>query len=223
MQGLTTIHLGGQLGQIFGAKWELHVSSVAEAIRAIDANVKGKFRQYLLKDGHNKFYNVGIGKETVLIDKEELTNRSGNADIFILPIVGGASTGAGKIIAGVVLVIIGAFTSIYGGGYFIQAGVSLILGGIVQLLTPVPNFNNNTEGDSRGSNLFNGNASSVSQGGAVGLIYGRALVTPMPVSISFDNVDVINPDNAGLTEYCTVQDGSGSTQYVPREPDQDCP
>lgn len=224
MEGLTTIHLGGKLGQLFGKRWDLMVSSPAEAIRAIDVNLKGKLRAYLTKQGNSKFYKVGVGKKDCLVGKEELSNRSGRSDIYITPTAKGRSSGVGKILAAVALVIVAIYAPFAlpgltvaqttAGLYMVAA--SLAIGGVVQLLTPTPNFNQNAQGDSRGSNLFQGNSAAVSQGGGVGLVYGRALVTPMPVSISFDNTDQIKPDQAGTTTYCETYPGDGSLiQYTP--------
>jgi len=60
---MTTIHLGGKLGKLFGKKWELLVSSPAEAVHAIDVNTGGAFKRYLAKDGQKKFYKVAVGKK----------------------------------------------------------------------------------------------------------------------------------------------------------------
>lgn len=220
MEGLTTIHLGGKLGQLFGKRWELQVSSPAEAIRAIDVNLKGELRKYLAKDGDKKFYKIAVGKKDALIDKTEIGNRSGQSAIYLMPTIKGKNSGLGKILAAVAIVAVtwwnpfgyAAASAWFTVGYTTAA--SLAIGGITQLLTPAPNFNQNSQGESRGSNLFNGNASVITQGGAVGLVYGRALVTPMPVSIAFDNEDQIKSDAAGNTEYDTTYDPStGITQY----------
>ena len=238
MEGLTTIHLGGKLGQLFGKRWDLQVSSPAEAIRAIDVNLKGELKKYLFKQGHSKFYKIGVGKKDALIGKEELHNRSGRSAIYIIPVAKGRSSGVGKILAGVAIIaaiaLSGGFAA---GGWALASGgglsgwgtvavgmsASMILGGVTQLLTPTPNFNQNSQGDSRGSNLFNGNAAAISQGGAVGLIYGRALVTPMPISVSFENQDQIKPDNSDPGRFCIKEDENGSVQYVNKNPDGTCP
>lgn len=228
MEGLTTIHLGGKLGQLFGKRWDLQVSSPAEAIRAIDVNLKGELKKYLFKQGHSKFYKIGVGKKDVLVGKEELHNRSGRSAIYIIPAAKGRNSGVGKLLAAAALVIFSLtpwgriVNAVTGNSLWIMAA-SLTVGGITQMLTPTPNFNQNSEGDSRGSNLFNGNATAITQGGAVGLIYGRARVTPMPVSISFDNQDQINSDNASITDYCTSDNGDGTVQYVPRGQGEECP
>lgn len=220
MEGLTTIHLGGKLGQLFGKEWRLQVSSPAEAIRAIDVNVKGELKKYLFKQGKSKFYKIGVGSKTSLIGEKELANRSGRSDIYIMPTIQGKNSGLGKILAAVAIVAVtwwNPFSFAAGSTWFTvgySTAASLAIGGVVQLLTPAPNFNNNSQGESRGSNLFNGNASVATQGGAVGLVYGRALVTPMPISIAFDNEDQIKSDAAGTTEYNTTYDPStGVVQY----------
>ena len=225
MSGLTTIHLGGKLGQLFGKKWELMVSSPAEAIRAIDVNLKGKLRAFLSAQGTNKFYKIAIGRKDALLSSEELKNRSGQSAIYIMPVAKGQNSGLGKILTAVALVALvianpaniflvkGALT--VWGTVAATAAASLAIGGITQLLTPTPNFNNNTEGDSRGSNLFGGNAAAVTQGGAVGLVYGRALVTPMPVSISFDNKDQPIQVGAGVIRYERKALKGGGYQYKP--------
>lgn len=232
MQGLTTIHLGGKLGQLFGKRWDLMVASPAEAIRAIDVNLKGELRKYLLKQGKTKFYKVGVGKKDALIGEKELGNRSGNSAIYISPVAKGKSSGWGKIMAAVVIAVatyyLGPLAGKFSGmvtqmGY--GAAAALAVGGVVQLLTPTPNFNNNNQGDSRGdgSTLFQGGATAVSQGGAIGLVYGRALVTPMPISISTNNTDRSKPDVAGVVDYCTTTDENGLVQYPPLGAGEVCP
>lgn len=240
MQGLTTIHLGGKLGQLFGKRWDLMVASPAEAIRAIDVNLKGELRKYLLKQGKTKFYKVGVGKKDALIEEKELGNRSGNSTIYISPVAKGRSSGLGKVLAGVAIIAAIALTGGFAaGGWAMAAGgglggwgvvavgmsASLILGGITQMLTPSPNFNQNAEGDSRGdgSTIFQGGSTAISQGGAIGLVYGRALVTPMPISISTNNTDRSKPDVAGVVDYCTTTDENGLVQYPPLGEGEVCP
>lgn len=240
MDGLTTIHLGGKLGTLHGKTWHLRVSSPAEAIRAININTGGKLRQYLATEGAKKFYKIAVGKKTNVLEKNELRNRSGEADIYVLPTVHGANSGAGKIIAGIVLIVAAVITQQYEllgpvgqgtfGGAVVSAGyglgASLVLGGVTQLLTPTPNFNNSSSAG-QGSTLFNGNAVAVNQGGAVPLIYGRALVPAVPICISFSNEDVqvtADSNSAGSTSsvggsagtaYTVVNLPGGGYQFVP--------
>lgn len=235
MEGLTTIRLGGKLGSLFGKTWTLRVSSPAEAIRAIDVNLGGKLRRYLSGEGAKKLYKIGLGRKDNLLEKQELVNRSGQTDIYVLPTVKGASSGLGKILAGVVIAVaawyfapeIAGFlgNGVTAGGVTLAGvglGASLVLGGITQLLTPTPNFNQSNGGDN--STLFAGNASAIAQGGAVTIVYGRALVAPMPVCISFSNEDVtlINGQRvtttAGTTDYNQVSLPGGGYQWTGDDP-----
>jgi predicted phage tail protein len=237
-EGLTTIHLSGRLGATFGKTWKLRVSSPAEAIRAIDVNVGGKLRAYILNQGKKGFYKVAVGKKNDLLSKDELSNRSGASDIYIMPTVKGAKGGLGKILAGVAIIALAfvpgvnvAIAGAIGGGLTAGSvglgigllGASMILGGITQLLTPTPNFNNNTLGDGRdtGSTIFNGNSTAVSQGGSVGVVYGRALVVPMPISISFWNEDIKVDTVVNTTEYEQVELPGGGYQWRPKDTSRD--
>lgn len=221
---LTTIHLGGKLGKLFGETWRLAVTSPADAIRAIDINLKGKLMAYLVRAGHQKYYKVSLKDRGNLLDGSELGHRSGNSDIYIWPTVRNRSSGAAKLIAGIVILAIvtivtlgvggaasGAFytagTAATVGGAAATAGsltllgtvavglaTSLILGGIAQLLAPNPNDNN---GGGLGSNVFQGTIEGGAQGGCVPIVYGTALVSaPLPISLWFENVDWSTTQNA---------------------------
>jgi predicted phage tail protein len=228
-----TVHLGGNLGTLFGQEWKLFVSSPAEAFRAIDINTKGRFRRYLAEDEGKREYHVSLQKEDNCISAEELKNRSGKSDIYLFPVIKGRNNGWVKILAGAILVVVGAIidyasggTLAAWGGAFIGLGLSLILGGITQLLTPVPQQNQQLQ-----SYNFQGNASTANQGGCVPLFYGRYLVTPVPICISFSASDLNNlttniiggGGNGGnngnnLGAPTTITLPGGGTQYVPADP-----
>lgn len=210
---LTRIHLGGKLGKLFGKLWTLDVKSPAEAIKAIDANTRGEFTRYLRLNGERKFYKVALQKKDQLIGADELKHRSGKSDIWIMPTIRGASSGWAKIIAGVILVIVGVITYAYGGGALIGYGASLIFGGITQLLTPIPKKNQQPQ-----STNFQGNATSVQQGACIPLLYGRCLVRPTPVCVSFDSADTQATSNTTIGTVDTLALIGGSVQYSPGDP-----
>lgn len=222
MEGKTVrIVLGGALGKRFGSEWHLCVSSPGEAIRAIDANTRGELKRYLSGVGGKRLYKVAIARKDNLIEpKDEIHNPSGQQDIYILPAAKGAKSGFGKVLAGIALVALAvasggtslAATGFLGGfaGTTAMVGASLILGGVTQLLTPTPSFDQNAVGDSRGSNIFEGNATTTSQGGAVGLVYGRMSVSPMPISESYTAVDQSGPNSFGAGSYEIVEGGGGA-------------
>lgn len=214
---LTTVYLVGSLGRAMGReKWELDVKSTAEAIKAININTRGALERYLSGPAKERLYKVAIQKRSNVIDTAELGNRSGHGAIFIMPTIKGRNSGAGKIIAGAALIAL-AFVpgvNVLAAGLaaklFIGFGTSLLLGGITQLLTPTPKGPAGQE-EQRQSSTFAGNASAVVQGSCVPVVYGRALVSPIPVSITFDNNDVSVTD-AGDVGVVTVDNLQGGGQ-----------
>jgi predicted phage tail protein len=218
-----TVHLGGRLGILFGKEWRLNVASPAEALRAIDINTKGGFRRYLSKDT-SKEYHICIGSKTKegSIGKDELKSRSGQSDIYVLPAIKGRNSGWFKIIAGVILIIVGAIIDYYtggGGNVLIGFGASLVFGGITQLLTSAPKQNQQLQ-----SFNFQGNASTAYQGSAVPVFYGRYLISPIPICVSFsaqnaaDFTGTINGGGQGIVgDVNQTQLPGGGTQYDPGE------
>lgn len=228
---LVTLRLGGMLGRKFGAEHQFYLSkpSPAEMVRAMDANTKGEFRRYLAGHDGKRYYKVALGRKDNLLGKDELAHPTGQSDIYILPAVKGANSGVGKIIAGVALAVLtyGASAWASAAGYAASTvtaigtvgygmAASLVLGGITQLLTPTPNFNQSSE-DSRGSNVFGGNAVAVSQGASIGLVYGRALVAPMPISLSFTTADQTIANSFAPQGYTIVYGPDGIVEYVPND------
>lgn len=237
---LTTIRLGGKLGKLFGETWRLAVTSPADAIRAIDINLKGKLMAYLVRAGHQKYYKVSLKDRENLLDGSELGHRSGNNDIYIWPTVKNRSSGAAKIIAGVIILAIVTIVTWGGGTAFVAPGVaatagtagsaggltllgtvavglatSLILGGIAQLLAPNPNDNS---GGGLGSNVFQGTIEGGAQGGCVPIVYGTALVSaPLPISLWFENVDWSTTQNAyvGATTIADLPGGGHEVILAP--------
>lgn len=239
---LTTIHLVGSLGRAPGittSTWHLDVKSTAEALRAININTRGALERYLRGPGRDRGYRIALQKRENVIDPSEAGNRSGRSTIYILPALRGRNSGTGKIIAGAALLALVSLASagfltaaagnfvgagVFSGGSLTSAGLvavgfgtSLILGGITQLLTPTPRSPTDAP-DAVNSSTFQGNASVVVQGGCVPLVYGRALVSPIPISITIANNDVPITDAGTVGTVVTTNLPGGSTQYEPGDP-----
>jgi predicted phage tail protein len=218
MNELVNIHLGGKLGKMFGKLWKLSVSSPAEAIRAISINTEGKFREYFETEGRNKYYKVCIGNKKNSLSIDEIKGKSGKSDIYIIPVIK-MQGGVAKMIVGALLIVAGiiitgmSFGSAAPIGYgLVYAGIGLMLGGVVELLTPVPKMKNNS-GDDRSSSIFQGNATTVTQNTPVGLIYGRVVVAPLPIALSLDNFPQDNKNKTNITIPIAVQNPDGSFYY----------
>ena len=205
---LTTIHLVGSLGRAVGhSRLEMDVYSVAEAIHAIDIVTNGRLSRYLSGPGRDKFYKIAIQKRDNLLSGEELTHRRGRSPIFIMPTKRGRNSGGAKILAGIAILAL-AWWNPYGWAYAaghltvagtvaVGFGTSLLLGGITQLLTPKVQGPTANE-EMAQSTSFQGNATAVVQGGPVPVVYGRALVPAVPISISISN------DNQPITDAGTL-------------------
>lgn len=147
------IRLYGPLAKFIGQrKFLAEISSASEAIRMLLANFPGLERH--MADQHYKV--IVDGYDT---DLEEI-HYPASQTIKIVPVLGGAGGGVGKILAGVALVaaaivlgpvsggflglgmgLSGAGMGIVGSSVAILAGTigtSLILGGVAQLLSPTP-------------------------------------------------------------------------------------
>jgi len=155
---LREIRVYGQLAKFLGRRtFKAAVSNAAEAIRFLLAN----FPQ-LEKHMADQHYKVSVGSYDLALN--ELHDPAGMQTIRIIPVIGGAGGGFGKIAAGVALVtaaiLAGPAGSVFGlgaafgqtatfaggivGAGFATAvgavGASLILGGVAQLLTPAPSL-----------------------------------------------------------------------------------
>ena len=233
---LTTVHLVGSLGKAMGREvWHLDVSSVAEAVRAISINTKGKLDEYLSGPARNRFYRIALQKKTNVIDPEEATHRSGRSTIYIMPTIRGRKSGLGKIAAGIAILALAYFTgglslAVGGSGWAgavtatgiklsflgtmaVGFGTSLILGGITQLLTPTAK--GPSEQDTKGSTIFQGNAASVVQGGSMPLIYGRTLASPVLVAMTVDNYDTstTSAGSSGSVNQTDLEGGGIQYEY----------
>jgi predicted phage tail protein len=191
---LRKIKLYGKLAKFIGHRvLEADVATAAEAVRFLVANWPEVERH--MSDQH---YRVSIG--TYDIDLEELHHPAGAAPISFVPVVAGAGA-IGRILIGALL-IAGAF---FTGGATIGllglaapvavstvlagVGISLVLGGIAQLLTPTPTISQD-EGDPRKSFSFSGIQNTNRAGVPVPVVYGETLVGSVVVSAGIDIVQV---------------------------------
>lgn len=178
---LTQVTLYGPLAKEFGRDWNLAVSSPREAIRMIEANkpgflnwIRGSLDKY---DRYKVIVDYENGKKEHL-DEDTFSLQRRMKRIRIVPIVTGAG-GIGKIIAGVFLVAIGLFT---GNPAFIGMGISVGLGGIVEMISPRPKKTDQSVRQDGTSYFFDGPVNTTQQGLPVPLIYGTCLVGSHPIS-----------------------------------------
>lgn len=194
---LRTIRIYGRLAKFLKRrKFEAEVSSAAEAVRFLLAN----FPQ-LEKHMADQHYRVTVGGYD--LGEDELHNPAGQQEIKIIPVVAGAGT-VGRIIAGVALIALSFIAPFAGvallpgltiGSLVFGVGASLVLGGVAQLLTPVPTLNQpsltDTAKDPRKSYSFSGIQQTSRAGVPVPIVYGETLVGSVVISAGIDTVQVI--------------------------------
>jgi len=179
---MRTIKLYGELGKKYGRVHQLEVRTTAEAIRALSANYKG-FRQDL-ESAHEKGvgFRIRNGRHD-LTDVNQIKD-PGSKIIQIIPTVIG-SNAESRILIGIAIIAIVIATGGIGatgfGGFAAQVGLgignSLVLGGVMQLLSTAPKTPDIPERpENTPSYTFNGPVNTTAQGHPVPVGYGRLIV-----------------------------------------------
>jgi len=201
---LRKIKLYGELAKFLGEKtFEAEVHTAAQAIKFLVVN----FPQ-LEKHMADRYYKVAI--DNWELEEKELHYPNGQEDIKIIPVVGGeGGRGIGKILLGAAIIggaflftplTVGSFFSpIVAPGSFAAAGGitkaaigiggALVLGGISDMLTPVPKISEN-EQDPRLSFNFSGIQNTSRAGVAVPVIYGEVLTGSVVISAGIETAQV---------------------------------
>jgi predicted phage tail protein len=192
---LRKIKLYGQLAKFIGRRvLEADVATAAEAVRMLVANFPG-LEQHMA-DQH---YRVTVG--TYDLEESEIHDPAGQQDIKIVPVIAGAGA-VGRIIAGIALIAASFIPGLQGVAILgskllvttalVTVGASLLLGGVAQLLTPVPKVPQGpgTDNDPRKTFNFSGIQQTSRQGVPVPCVYGLTLVGSVVVSAGTDTVQV---------------------------------
>ena len=164
---MRTIRLYGDLATQFGDTFQLDVKSPSEAVRALCILVRG-FKKYLLESEKN---NVGfkVFEAENQLDEKDLF-LFGSAEIKFVPVIGGANAEF-RIITGAALVAAGFLVNVLPGGsvlspILISTGSALILGGVMEMLTPkpkIPQFASSEKPENKPSYVFRGPVTTTAQ------------------------------------------------------------
>ena len=187
------IRLYGHLGDRFGRVFHFDVASPAEAIAALRANLEG-FEQYMLE--HSKpGYKVFIG--ALNAGKEHLRMISRNSTIRIVPVIAGAG-GIVRVIIGAILI---AASFIPGFQFLAPIGISMVIGGVAELLFAPPSAKVSEKADNQPSYSFNGPVNTTKQGNAIPLAYGQLIIGSQVIyaGIAAEEAPIINHVNPTYT------------------------
>jgi predicted phage tail protein len=197
---LRKIKLYGPLAEFIGRRvLQADIATAAEAVRFLVANFPGVEQH--MADQH---YRVSTGNFDLSLD--ELHYPAGQEEVRIVPVVVGAGGATGKILLGIALIAVsaisfgagtafaGAFgaTAASGSVALFGIGASLVLGGVAQLLSPVPKVAQgvDTQSDPRKSYSFSGIQQTSRQGVPVPVVYGKTLTGSVVISAGVDTEQV---------------------------------
>lgn len=180
----------GKLKKLFPENLELSGATVAEVISGLRQFVKGDRPSVQI---------AGFNTEDSLY--EPLDERL--QVLHILPELSGSKGGGGffKVILGAVFIAL-AFThlgavalpSMLGGGLLkatlINMGISLMLGGLLEMLSPTPKFNTSSEDDPEASRYISANQNTTKIGTRIPIAYGLNKLPGHYISFNIDAKDV---------------------------------
>lgn len=197
------ILLYGHLGKEFGRVHRYAVKSPAEAVRAMCATIPN-FAQKVRNGGA---YRVLVGGRDP-VHKETLHYPNSEKEtIRILPVISGAGRGLGQIILGAALIglsfAIPTFTPAIDlalstgisvgtmASSVSSIGVSLLVGGVAQMLFKPPSAQSVEAVNNRPSFTFDGALNTVAQGNPVPVCYGGPIIVGSQVISSGLTVEQI--------------------------------
>ncbi|MDT8208220.1 tail assembly protein [Serratia marcescens] len=176
------IRLYGVLGEKFGRVHSLAVASPIEALKALSVIIPG-FQLFMLESkGRGLTFAVFEGRRN--LGKDDLPLQSNGSDIRIAPvIIGSKRAGLFQTILGAVLITAAAFAAGGIGAAFAakgwtafaaMSGASMMLGGVVQMLSPMQGgLASRQDPDNKPSYAFGGPVNTVAQGNPVPILYGK--------------------------------------------------
>ncbi len=176
------IRLYGVLGEKFGRVHSLAVASPIEALKALSVIIPG-FQLFMLESkSRGLTFAVFEGRRN--LGKDDLPLQSNGSDIRIAPvIIGSKRAGLFQTILGAVLITAAAFSAGGIGAAFAakgwtafaaMSGASMMLGGVVQMLSPMQGgLASRQDPDNKPSYAFGGPVNTVAQGNPVPILYGK--------------------------------------------------
>ncbi|KMV69177.1 tail protein [bacteria symbiont BFo2 of Frankliniella occidentalis] len=201
---LKTLILKGQAAKRFGKTHQFHVADLNEMIRAMCSQVKG-FKKYLATAHHNGVHFAFFSeKENIGLEGFELTTTT--KTFTMQPVPRGAKNGGlTQIIIGAAVLTAAFFTggaALAAYGLSVTAatavttaltgiGISMALGGVVQMLTPQPKMSvgSSSSADNKPNYAFGAPVNTVAMGYPVPVLYGEREVGGAVISAGIFSSD----------------------------------
>lgn len=220
MTMLREIRVYGELARFMGVRsFMAEARDVAEAVRYLLVNFAGL-------EAHMAQYDYRVLVGSYNIGEDEINHPVGQNVIRIIPVVAGGITwkqvfgsGVGKVIVGALLIgaafftggasigLLGLAAPVAVSSVLAGIGISMALGGVSQMLTPVPRIAppsigngtatsspstmRETEMDPQKSYSFSGIQNTSVQGTPVPIIYGETIVGSVVISANISTLEVV--------------------------------
>ena len=171
------IELNGPLGKRFGKIHHRLISTTKEAVVALAKTIPGFEKFMITSEDRGLTYAIFQDKKNIGLD--DLGFPVKGDVIRITPVViGSKKAGLLQTILGAVLVVVGVISTFTPANaaapYLYSTGASMMLGGVVQMLSPQPaGLARKESADNKASYAFGGVTNTASQGYPVPLLYGR--------------------------------------------------
>ena len=191
---MVNVRFYGSLKQ-FGSEFRLDCQTTAEVIHALTSQIP-KLRQFIQQG----LFTVRVGRDYFdnrYLEKGLSQKLKDDATVHFTPALKGSKRGGlFGVITGVALIagalalgplgIIGANAAWMVGGL----GASLLLGGVAQMLTKMPDMKLGSEKEKKQSTSFTNLSNMAAQGRIVPLAYGRIRVGSLIISQGIETMDV---------------------------------
>lgn len=182
---LKTMLLKGVMARKFGAVHRYHAADLRELIRAMCSQVPG-FKKYVSNAHLNGVrFAFFSGKENIGLQEFDMSSAS--TEFCMEPIIEGSKRGGMlQIVIGAVALVAAYFTA--GASFTVLGvtastvttaltglGISMALGGVIQMLTPQPNYNigASSSTDNKPNYAFGSPVNTVAMGYPVPVLYGQ--------------------------------------------------
>ncbi|ECI8027882.1 tail assembly protein [Salmonella enterica subsp. enterica serovar Ramatgan] len=184
----------------FGRRFSLCVKTASEGLHALYMQIPG-LRQHI----QNGYYRVRIsGKDASMDDISARLNESlkDGAVIHIIPRMEGANSGALSFVVGAVMTVVGVVLAVgsFGslsaiGAPLASAGIAMMAGGVVQMLTPAPKTPSQHHADNgKASVYFSSVDNMIAQGNPVPIPYGEIMCGSRVISQEITTRDESTPE-----------------------------
>lgn len=194
------VRLYGWLGARFGREHRLAVASPAEAVRALCALLPGFERAVADSERRGVRFACFAGRRN--LSEDELRYPVGADAIRIAPVLAGSKNGGlfqtvlGAALIAAAAIYSGGLAAAFSAGGLVQAtatlGLSMMLGGVAQMLSPQQRLLSAKDRPENGASYnFNGPVNTMAQGNPVPLLYGEMFVGSATISAGIYSEDQV--------------------------------